>query len=89
MVKSLLDYYAYTKSYLILKSKNVIKFHVHIRPIFSCRVTNHLMPGCSLIPKSYSLFPYFFVALLNSIPSYLPFEFLIFYHSSLFAFYSC
>ena len=39
MVKSLLDYYAYTKSYLILKFKNVVKFHVHIRPIFSCRVT--------------------------------------------------
>ena len=30
MVKSLLDYYAYTKSYLILKFKNVVKFHVHI-----------------------------------------------------------
>ena len=41
MVKSLLDYYAYTKSYLILKFKNVVKFHVHIRPIFSCRVTNY------------------------------------------------
>ena len=39
MVKSLLDYYAYTKSYLMLKFKNVVKFHVHIRPIFSCRVT--------------------------------------------------
>ena len=42
MVKSLLDYYiyyAYTKRYLILKSRNMVKFHVHIRPIFSCRVT--------------------------------------------------
>ena len=39
------------------------------------------MPECFLVPKSYSLFPYFFVALLNSIPTYLlNFEF--FYHSS-------
>ena len=39
MVKIVLDSYVYTKSYLILKSKNVVKFYVHIRPIFSCRVT--------------------------------------------------
>ena len=32
-------YYDYSRSYLSLKSKNVIKFHVHISPIFSCRVT--------------------------------------------------
>ena len=42
MVKRLLDYYAYTKSYLILKFKNVVKFHVHIRPIFSCRVKYYI-----------------------------------------------
>ena len=29
------------------------------------------MPECSLAPKSYSLFPLHFVALLNSIPTYL------------------
>ena len=30
------------------------------------------MPECSLVPKSYSLFPYFlYIALLNSIPTYL------------------
>ena len=29
------------------------------------------MPECSLVPKSYSLFPLLFVALLNSIPTYL------------------
>ena len=39
MVKIVLDSYVYTKSYLILKSKNVVKFYVHIRPIFSYRVT--------------------------------------------------
>ena len=39
MVKIVLDSYVYTKRYLILKSKNVVKFYVHIRPIFSCRVT--------------------------------------------------
>ena len=33
------DSYVYTKCYLILKSKNVIKFYVQIRSIFSCRVT--------------------------------------------------
>ena len=42
MVKIVLGSYVYTKSYLILKSKNVVKFYVHIRPIFSCRVTNVL-----------------------------------------------
>ena len=26
--------------YLLLKSKNVVKFLVHISPIFSCQVTN-------------------------------------------------
>ena len=36
------------------------------------------MPVCFLIPKSSSLFPYFL--LLQSL--YLPFKFLIFYHSS-------
>ena len=30
---------AYTKSYLILKYKNVDKSYVHVRPIFSCLVT--------------------------------------------------
>ena len=40
------------------------------------------MPECSLVPKSYSLFC---STILNSIPTYL----LIFYHSSLFAFYTC
>ena len=39
MVQILLDYYTRTRSYLVLKSKNVVKFYVHIRPIFSCRVT--------------------------------------------------
>ena len=39
---------------------------------------NYLMPESSLVPKSYSLFPYLFVALLNSIPIYfLNFEFFI------------
>ena len=28
-----------TNSYLIFESKNVVKFYVHIRPIFSCWVT--------------------------------------------------
>ena len=42
------------------------------------------MPECSLVPKSYSLFPYFlYVALLNpKFNPYLLFKFLIFYHSS-------
>ena len=39
MVKNLLKYHLSTKSYLILKFRNVVKFYVHIRPIFSCRVT--------------------------------------------------
>ena len=54
MVKIVLDSYVYTKSYLILKSKNVVKFYVHIRPIFSCRVTFNIciqgtaFPLCSI-----------------------------------------
>ena len=39
VVKNLLKYHVSTKSYLILKFRNVVKFYVHIRPIFSCRVT--------------------------------------------------
>ena len=39
MVKNLLKYHVSTKSYLSLKFRNVVKFYVHIRPIFSCRVT--------------------------------------------------
>ena len=35
----MLDSYVCTNSYLILKSKNVVKFYVHISPIFSCWVT--------------------------------------------------
>ena len=29
----------YKVTYLSLKSKNVVKFYVHISPVFSCRVT--------------------------------------------------
>ena len=39
MMQILLDYYACSKSYSILNSKNVVKSYVHIRPIFSCPVT--------------------------------------------------
>ena len=39
MVGIILDYYFYQQSYLILKSKNLVKFCVHISPIFSCSVT--------------------------------------------------
>ena len=39
VVKNLLNFHASTKSYLILKFTNVVNFYVHIRPIFSCRVT--------------------------------------------------
>ena len=39
MVGITLDYYFYQLSYLSLKSKNVVKFCVHISPIFSCPVT--------------------------------------------------
>ena len=38
MVEILLDYYVYLLCYLSLKAKNVVKFCVHISPIFSCRV---------------------------------------------------
>ena len=48
---------------------------------------NYLMPECSLVPKSYSLFPYFCSTRPIEFNPYLPFKFLIFYHSSLFAFY--
>ena len=40
MVGITLDYYFYRQSYSSLKSKNVVKFCVHISPIFSCPVTN-------------------------------------------------
>ena len=33
MVKYLLKYHVSTKSYLILKFRNVVKFYVHIRPL--------------------------------------------------------
>ena len=39
MVEIILDYYVYQQSYSSLKSKNVVKFCVHISPIFSCPVT--------------------------------------------------
>ena len=39
MVKILLDCYLYQLSISSLKAKNVVKFCVHISPIFSCRVT--------------------------------------------------
>ena len=39
MVKNLLKYHVSTKSYLILKFRNVVKFYMHIRSIFSCQVT--------------------------------------------------
>ena len=39
MVKNLLDSYNLLRSYLSLKCKNVVKFYVHISPIFSCHVT--------------------------------------------------
>ena len=41
---------------------------------------NYLIPECSLVPKSYSLFPYFLYTI--EFNPYSPFEFLIFYHSS-------
>ena len=31
--------YVCTKSYLLLKSKNVVKFYMHTRPTFSCWIT--------------------------------------------------
>ena len=40
----------------------------------------------TLVPKSYSLFPYFCSTI--EFNPYLLFEFLIFYHTSLFAFYT-
>ena len=40
-------------------------------------------------PKILFLVSLLFVALLNSISTQLPFEFLTFYQSSLFAFYTC
>ena len=40
------------------------------------------MPECSLVPKSYSLFPYFCTTIESKIQSLLTFNFLIFYHSS-------
>ena len=40
MTAKWLKYHASTKSYLILKFRNMVKFYAHIlRPIFSCRVT--------------------------------------------------
>ena len=36
---NLLKYHVSTKSYLILTFRNVVKFYVHIRPIFSYQVT--------------------------------------------------
>ena len=39
MIETLLDYYFYQQSYVSLKSKNMVKFCVHISPIFSYRVT--------------------------------------------------
>ena len=45
------------------------------------------MPECSLVPKSYSLLPLFFVALLNSISTYLLNY--IFYHSSIIYYIYC
>ena len=39
MVGIIFDYYLNQRSYLILKSKNLVKFCVHISPIFSCPVT--------------------------------------------------
>ena len=39
MLGIILDYYIYQRSYLILKFKNLVKFCVHISPIFSCPVT--------------------------------------------------
>ena len=39
LVKILLINYVYSQSYETLKSKKVVKFYVHISPIFSCQVT--------------------------------------------------
>ena len=39
MVGIILVYYFYHQSFSSLKSKNVVKFCVHISPIFSCPVT--------------------------------------------------
>ena len=47
MVKIVLESYVYAESYLILKSKNLVKFYVHISPILSCRVTDYLFRVCS------------------------------------------
>ena len=42
MVRIIFDYQFYQQSYASLKSKNVVKFCVHISPIFSCPVTNYM-----------------------------------------------
>ena len=39
MVRFIFDYHFYQQSYLSLKPKNVVKFCVHISPIFLCPVT--------------------------------------------------
>ena len=41
MVKIMLDSYVPQKSYIILKSKNVVKFHVHISLLLS-HVASHI-----------------------------------------------
>ena len=43
-----MDSHVYTRSYLILKSKNVVKFYVHISPIFSCHV--HILLPYIILP---------------------------------------
>ena len=48
MVGIILDYYVYQRSYSTLKSKNLVKFCVHISPIFSCLVTYN----CAAIMKN-------------------------------------
>ena len=46
-------------------------------------LTNYLMPECSLVLKSYSLFPYTFCSTIKFNP-YLPFKFLIIYMLSIY-----
>ena len=52
MVWMLLQYYFYQQSYWSLKFKNVVKFCVHISPIFSCLVTYVTKPRVNETPPT-------------------------------------
>ena len=53
MVEIILDYYFYQQSYSSLKSKNVVKFCVHISPIFSCPVIYVCTHSCVYVYQKY------------------------------------